>query len=82
MKLIRNLKESSNNSENVSKITGIINKLSEAALRRTKINIRLIVSFLVLSIIPLGMVGFASLRYASSAMEENTGRYSTQIVTQ
>jgi AraC-type DNA-binding domain-containing proteins len=63
-----------------SKILGFTNIISEVVLRRFKISSRLIASFLLLSILPLTIVGTVSIQKSSEAMKENISKYSIQIV--
>lgn len=66
----------------LSKFLKILDILSEIVLRRIGISLRLIAAFLLLSFIPLCIVGLVSIDRSTAAMEENISRYSMQIVDQ
>lgn len=68
--------------EKNTKILGFIDTLSENALRRISISFRLIASFILLSFIPLLIVGYVAVNKSSKAMEENVSRYSIEIAKQ
>ncbi|MCX8131347.1 MAG: methyl-accepting chemotaxis protein [Clostridia bacterium] len=69
---------------NMEAINSFLDKLSDLGkvLRNTRIQTRLIVSFLVLSLLPLFIVGLFSYRRSSSAIEEKIDKYSNQIMSQ
>ncbi|SEO89987.1 sensor histidine kinase [Paenibacillus sp. OV219] len=49
--------------------------------RRSKVQTRLIVTFLILSIIPLGIIGVLSYNKSAQSIHEKTSIYSTEILT-
>lgn len=51
-------------------------------VRRTKIRIRLLVALVLLSIIPLSIIGIISYELASTAVDSKIRKYSEQIITQ
>lgn len=65
-----------------SKLTVLFDMLSEALFRRIKINQRLFLTFIVLSIVPLCIIGLVSIQSSTKAMEENISSYSIQLLTQ
>lgn len=64
------------------KILSTTGKYSENFLRRMGIGVRLIVFFLILSLIPLTIVGGVAVNLSSSAMKDNISAYSQQILKQ
>ncbi|HEY5584006.1 MAG TPA: methyl-accepting chemotaxis protein [Ruminiclostridium sp.] len=66
----------------LAKIITILDFYTEGLLRRVGISQRLIVSFLLVAIVPLVIVGVRAISLSSSAMEENISQYSVQIVEQ
>ncbi len=56
--------------------------LSELIFRRIRISQRLLIAFVILSIVPLSIIGFVSTRSSTRAMEENISSYSIQLLTQ
>ncbi len=80
-------------SEQMNRITKIIFPLKgkfdriwtdffEVNFRRIKINTRLIVAFIVVSVFPIVMLGGMSFRKSSSAIESKIETYSVQVVDQ
>lgn len=61
-------------------------KLASASIykiiRNTNIQVRLIVSFLLISLIPLAYIGITSYYKSSSAVEKKIGNYSVQLLNQ
>jgi|GEM_PF-475081 len=53
---------------------------SETALRRTKISSRLLASFILISIIPLGVVGLIAINASSSEIEKSVTSYSQETI--
>ena len=66
----------------LSKFVNFFDKISESVLRRFRISVRLIAAFILLSFIPLIVIGFTAFYQSTSALEENVSRYSMQIVGQ
>jgi methyl-accepting chemotaxis protein len=66
-----------------NRMTGmaVLTALSEG-FRNIKIQRRLIISFLVLSLLPLAVTGFISFWRSSDAMQKKISAYSTQLVVQ
>lgn len=60
----------------------LVDNLSVNSLRKVRINYRLIASFLILSLLPILIVGTVSINRSSKAMEENVSRYSIEIAKQ
>lgn len=56
--------------------------ISELLLRRINIGFRLIIFFLILSIIPLGILGSVAVSQANKALSENISIYSLQLINQ
>ncbi|MCX7773529.1 MAG: hypothetical protein N2376_10510 [Clostridia bacterium] len=54
--------------------------LKKAVLRKTKIQTRLIISFLVLSIIPLACIGYLAVSMSGSAVVSKIESYSAELV--
>jgi len=67
---------------NDNKAARIIKNLSEQMFRRIRISYRLIASFLLLSLLPIVIIGFVSVNRSKSAMEDNVSRYSKEIARQ
>ena len=59
-----------------------IDVISESVFRRLGISQRLLITFIILTIIPLCIVGFTSINSSTMAMEENISNYSIQILSQ
>lgn len=73
------LKENSGKSMEI-----LVDKLTHigSLLRNTKIQIRLIMSFMVLTILPLSIIGYQSYSKSSGAIENKISTYSEQITDQ
>ncbi|NLU53166.1 MAG: methyl-accepting chemotaxis protein [Clostridiaceae bacterium] len=54
--------------------------LKRTPLRRTKIQVRFMVSFLLVSIIPLALVGYVSISMSSNAVEDKIESYSSELL--
>jgi two-component system, sensor histidine kinase YesM len=64
------------------KIISFVDSVSENLFRRIRISQRLLITFILASILPICLVGFLSIRSSTKAMEENISNYSLQILTQ
>jgi methyl-accepting chemotaxis protein len=64
-----------------SKFLDSLSKLSKI-LRNSKIQTRLITSFLILSILPLAITGIVSYKKSSSAISDKIDTYSAQVISQ
>ncbi len=63
----------------------ILNSISNSfiwIIRKTKIRIRLLIALVLLSIIPLAIIGIISYRLSSTAVDSKIRKYSEQIITQ
>jgi methyl-accepting chemotaxis protein len=73
-----------NSKINMKAINIFFKKLSDIGhlLRNSRIQTRLIASFLLLSLLPILIVGFSSYRKSSKAIEDKISTYSVQIIGQ
>lgn len=63
-------------------LLGFVDILSESIFRRIRIKQRLLVMFILLSILPLIIIGLVSIQLSTKAIEENISNYSIQLLTQ
>ncbi len=66
----------------LSKVASLLDIVSERLLRQIAINLRLIIAFILLSVVPLIIIGSISLGSFRSAMKSNIGKYSKQLISQ
>ncbi|HEX3028659.1 MAG TPA: methyl-accepting chemotaxis protein [Clostridia bacterium] len=78
LKLLNNHKAK----KGVSKVASLLDIISEKLLRQIAINFRLIIAFILLSVVPLVIIGSISLGSFKSAMKSNIGKYSKQLISQ